>query len=128
MKRQWQRHYRAWLYITNTMAAWNFGSEALNEERWKGAKIMDNIKSALAHLQSAVMFMPDSEAQIEVEDAIRDLRKELEDMAESPSAADDICYHCRHMCGIRRQYVGGVMLKCVGYEKGETDYGSRKKF
>jgi DNA repair ATPase RecN len=80
---------------------------------------MDNIKSALAHLQSAVVFMPDSEAQIEVEDAIRDLRKELEDMAESPSAADEICYRCKNMCGIRRRYIGGVMRMCGKFERME---------
>lgn len=51
---------------------------------------MDNIKSALIHLQSAVVFMPDSEAQIEVEGAIRDLRKELEDRAEAADASDEI--------------------------------------
>jgi hypothetical protein len=45
---------------------------------------------------------------------------------------ENICYSCKHMFGIRRKYrrkyIGGVMLKCIRYEKGETDYGSRKKF
>ena len=76
---------------------------------------MDNVKEALIHLQSAVVFMPDSEAQIEVEGAIRDLRKELEDRAEAPSVDDDICYTCKHMCNMRRRYVGGMMLKCVEF-------------
>lgn len=76
---------------------------------------MDNIKSALAHLQSAVVFMQDSEAQIEIEDAIRDLRKELNDRTEAPNVGDDICYRCQNMCGIRRRYVGGMMLKCVEF-------------
>lgn len=77
---------------------------------------MDNIKSALKHLEDMVVFIPDSELQIEVEHAINDLHKELRDRAEAPDAADDICYHCRHMCGIRRRYIGGVMLKCVKFE------------
>ncbi len=77
---------------------------------------MDNVKSALARLQSTVIFIPDSEIQVEVEAAIKDLQQELHDRSEAPSPEDDICYHCQHMCGIRRRYIGGVMLKCVKFE------------
>jgi hypothetical protein len=82
---------------------------------------MDNLKDALAHLNVA-MIKANDEAQDDIEQAIEGIKLELRERAEAPDAADDICYHCRHMCGIRRQYVGGVMLKCVGYEKGETNY------
>lgn len=77
---------------------------------------MNNIKLALMKLQSCVVFIPDSEIQVEVEAAIKDLQQELHDRSEVPDAADEICYGCRHMCNIRRKYIGGVMLKCVGYE------------
>ena len=77
---------------------------------------MNNIKLALMKLQSCVVFIPDSEIQVEVEAAIKDLQKELHDKAEAPDASDEICYRCKHMCGMRRRYVGGVMLKCVKFE------------
>lgn len=76
---------------------------------------MDNVKSALMRLQSIVVFMPDSEIQVEIDKAIEELQKELHDRAEAPDAEDEICYHCQHMCGIRRRYVGGMMLKCVEF-------------
>jgi hypothetical protein len=88
---------------------------------------MDNVKSALARLQSTVIFIPDSEIQVEIDRAIEELQKELHDRSETPDAADEICYGCRHMCGIRRRYIGGVMLKCVGYEKAIKESGGENK-
>lgn len=77
---------------------------------------MNNIKLALMKLQSCVVFIPDSEIQVEVEAAIKDLQQELHDRSEAPSPEDDICYQCSHMCNMRRRYIGGVMLKCVKFE------------
>lgn len=82
---------------------------------------MDNLKSALMRLQSVIVFIPDSEIQVEVDKAIEELQQELHDRAETPDAEDDLCYRCKHMCGIRRRYIGGVMLKCIEFE------GARRK-
>lgn len=80
---------------------------------------MDNIKSALKHLEDMVVFIPDSELQIEVEHAINDLHKELRDRAEAPDTADEICYKCKNMCSVRRKYIGGVMRMCGIFERTE---------
>lgn len=81
---------------------------------------MDNVKSALMRLQSVVVFVPDSEIQVEIDHAIEDLQHEMHDRAEAPDATDETCYSCKHMCYIRQKYMGGIMLKCVGYEKGDV--------
>lgn len=80
---------------------------------------MDNLKSALMRLQSVVVFIPDSEIQVEIEAAIKDLQKELRNRAEALDASDELCYKCKNMCSVRRKYIGGVMRMCGIFERTE---------
>lgn len=73
---------------------------------------MDNqiIESILADLNSIIMYIPDGEAQIGVENAIRKLQQ-------IRCADRDICQDCVHMCHIRSQYGDCNVLSCVCFER-----------
>ncbi len=76
----------------------------------------DEIYQALGLLHATIPWVPDS-LQDNLIAAERLLRKGIEHLNEPDDDTTGICYTCKHMCAIRRKYVGASMMACVKYEK-----------